>query len=212
MAHPCANPRCHDGPDGGPVQLEGRAKTCSARCRQQLSREKRRSESNNRRGAAAERWAPQHQAEEADKEQIIKDLFKEELRPYVREQITEGTIKGIAALVTLMPELVDSLRADLQSIDPVARGRAQQILSKYTMGFMDPKAEAATRPLTIHMGSMPQPGDEKFDAADAIATGVQQECETCHEIKDLSHYDAGATLCNECLAERKASAMERYGV
>jgi hypothetical protein len=212
VAHLCANPGCTRGPGGEVARIEGRAKTCSAACRQAFNRRKKRNYAEGSAEGIARRDAARLELDAGDKQGIIEEIFREELRPHVREAITEGTVKGIHALVTLMPELVESLRGDLDSIDPVARGRAQTLLAKYTMGFMDPKAEQANRPLTINLAAMPSP--DNLGLGEAVPNLDEQpwiECARCHEERPASDFEEGAPRCNSCQAEIRAAVQETYG-
>lgn len=185
--------------------------TCSAAHRQAWNRLKKRVASDNDQtyrdmGRPAD---AAQQAEGADPVGLAIELFKEELKPHVREAITDDTIKAVRSLVTLTPQLVESLGKDLLSTDPVARGRAQALVAKYTLGFLDPEKEAASRPLVINMGHMPTPGAPERPDTIADSDTVQQ-CDRCEEAKTLDHFEPGATRCNECQAEIKAAVIADY--
>lgn len=199
----CALPGCE-------VVVTGRRMTCSAAHRQAWGRLRKRTAAvYDRTGEGVTK--PEDAAtvaKAADPVELAIAVFKQELTPHVREAITEDTIKAIRSLVTLTPQLVESLGNDLLSKDPIARGRAQALVAKYTLGFLDPEKEANSRPLVIQLGSMPVPGEAQ---PDVIADdNVIQQCDRCEIGKPLSDFEPGATRCNECQSEIRDSIQERY--
>lgn len=194
----CALPGCE-------VVVTGQRKTCSAAHRQAWKRLKAR--------VALDAHAPHPDdaaqvAEAADPIGLAMAIFQQELTPHVQAAITEDTIKAIRSLVTLTPTLVESLGKDLTSNDPVARGRAQALVAKYTLGFIDQAKEDASRPLVINLGNMPTPGDPLPDTTPDLDT--VQQCDRCEQHKSLDHYEPGASRCNECQAEIRMAIQEKY--
>lgn len=184
--------------------------TCSAAHRQAWNRLKKRSEAaRDRTGIGITKPADAAtEAASADPVALAIEVFKQELTPHVREAITEDTIKAIRSLVTLTPTLVESLGNDLLSSDPIARGRAQQLVARYTLGFLDPEKEASSRPLVIQLGNMPTPG-EPIPEGEYDPNTVQQ-CDRCGESKTLDHFEPGAMRCNECQKEIKDAIHDSY--
>jgi len=200
----CALPGCEIVPPG-------RQATCSAAHRQAWNRLKKRvALDQNKAGLGSHRpKAAAEEAAEADPIELAIEVFKQELTPHVREAITEDTIKAVRAMVKLTPALVESLANDLTSQDAVARGRAQTLVAKYTMGFLDPQKDDKTQPLVINMGSMPTPGDPMPDTTSGGDDTVQQ-CERCEETKTMDHFEPGAGRCNECQAQIRDDILKDY--
>lgn len=212
MERTCALPGCD-------VVVTGKRQTCSAAHRQAWSRlRKRAAKEYDKIGEGMGKPADAaQQAGAADPVELAIEVFRQELTPIVREAITDDTVKAIRALVTLHPTLIESLAKDLSNPDPVARGRAQALVAKYTLGFIDPKAESDRAPLVINLGGMPSPdglGDGTVTSVvpEAAHDAVEvRECERCGEEKTLEHFHEDAPRCNECQAEIKAELEARYG-
>lgn len=204
MERTCALPGCE-------VVVTGRRQTCSASHRQAWGRlRKRTAASRDRVGQGITKPADAAtKAAAADPVALAIEVFKQELSPHVREAITEDTIRAIRSLVTLTPQLVESLGNDLLSGDAVARGRAQALVAKYTLGFLDPEREANSRPLVIQMGAMPVPGGDA-NAGHNSETDTVQQCDRCEDAKTLDHFEPGATRCNECQAEIREAIQAKY--
>lgn len=184
--------------------------TCSAAHRQAWNRLKKRVTNDyDKLGQGMTRPADAAQtAAGADPVELAIEVFKQELTPHVRDAITDDVVKAVRALVTLTPQLVESLGKDLFNTDPVARGRAQALIAKYTLGAFDQEKNDATKPLHIHLGNMPVPGEQ---IPDTIAPSTTlMECERCEEMKTLEHFEPGAPRCNECQAEIKAAIQAQY--
>lgn len=206
MERTCALPGCD-------IVVTGKRQTCSAAHRQAWSRLRKRAAKEYDKigeGMGVPADAAQ-QAAAADPVELAIEVFKQELTPIVREAITDDTIKAIRALVTLHPTLIESLAKDLSNPDPVARGRAQALVAKYTLGFLDPKNEQNTRPLVINLGDMPHPDDDGADPVPEVDSTELRECDRCLEQKPLSDFTADAPRCDECQAEIKQEVLDHYG-
>lgn len=198
----CALPGCE-------VVVTGRRMTCSAAHRQAWNRLKKRTSWEATDLGSAKPEDAADAVAKADPIEIAMRVFEQEITPHVRKAITDDVIKAIGSLVTLTPELVRSLGNDLMSKDPIARGRAQTLVAKYTLGAFDQEKEANSRPLNIYLGNMPVPGEQIPDTI-ASSDNTVQQCERCEETKTLDHFEPGAPRCNECQAEIRDAITESY--
>jgi len=197
----CALPGCD-------VVVTGRRMTCSAAHRQAWNRLKKRVEAQRDNIGDSKPADAAQLVEGADPVGLALEVMKEELRPHVRDALDEDVLKAIRGLVVLTPQLIESLGKDLLSGDPIARGRAQTLVSKYTLGAFSADKEASTRPINLNFGSMPVPGEPLPDTTPAGDT--VQQCERCGEPKTLDHFEPGAGRCNECQAEIRADIEGQY--
>lgn len=194
----------------GKLLPEGyRGKTCDAKCRKRLARQK----AAQRRSAAAvggqrtaENFSGLVDADEALK--AAQAVLEKELTPIVREAITDDVIRAIAALGKLTPALVESLAKDLTSSNDFVRTRAQAIIAKYTLG----QAEGGPRDprLVINLGQMPDPSLDQIDRVDQVESVELRECESCGEAKPLSDFDGDAPRCRDCQRNLRTDLERRY--
>lgn len=191
----CPNPLTGMGP---------LAKTCSPKCRSKRSRRLKR----QLKEAGEAKAMPEHQKEITERvrgemDDIAHKVIEEELRPVVRETITQDTLKAISDMVGLTPRAVAAIEDDLASEDPVIRQRAYTLVMKYTVGhnaIVQPEDKDTTQPLVVNF-ELPRPElPNRPDTIEAEAVEVpdteSRECDTCHQMK--TDFIAGSDRCTEC--------------
>jgi hypothetical protein len=142
------------------------------------------------------------------------EVLKEELRPIVREQMTENVLSGINQLIGLQATAIAALEADLKSQDEGIRQRAYTLLLKYTMGnpsVAPPSTQAAPAGLTVQF-NLPRPGD---DPTPEVATPSDAEelrtCDQCAGEKPVSQFVAGSSRCGVCHDGLRGLRTEKFG-
>ena len=138
---------------------------------------------------------------------MARDVMYEELRPIVRESITEDTLRAIEGMVGLTPLVVDALKADIiQDDDPNLRQRAYTLVTKYTMGhpaIIKPQEEIGGSQMVVNF-EMPRPDTNGQPPAIEHVQTIElenpdvRECEVCHATKDLTEFVAGSNRCVTC--------------
>lgn len=192
----------------GKLLPEGtRRKTCNAKCRKRLQRMH-----NQETGWPEAQKEAARQARAVDAVELAKEVFRQELTPIVREQITEEVVQSIAALMKLTPALVESLANDLFSNDANTRTRAQAIVAKYTLGQAD--STSKTPKLVVNLGNMPDPSQDGGMKAIPVQDVDHREvriCERCEEEKDIKEFDGAAPRCRLCQEEIRQGMEARFG-
>ncbi len=132
---------------------------------------------------------------------MVHEVAKEELRPVVRDAITEDVLRSIDGLMRLSPRAVELIAADLESSNEAVRQKAYTLLLRYTLGnpAVAPTPEATTPPMQV-VFNMPQPGDDAPEALiETPAAEVElEECCVCHEHKAPEQFIAGSDRCQTC--------------
>ena len=201
-----------------PNTLRGKpptAKTCSAACRSKRSRRLKRQAKE----AGALKALPEHQKEIAARvrgqmSDVAHDVIETELRPVVREAITEETLRAIQQMVGLTPLAVEAIQEDLASDDPVLRQRAYSLVMKYTVGhgaIVTPESDDKTRPLQVNF-NLPRPEEEQPATAEVEAEAVETKvCDLCGADKPVIEFVAASDRCKSChraQSERAASLLD----
>jgi hypothetical protein len=199
----------------GEALANPQAKTCGAACRQKRARRIKRSQTG--RPPLPEHLAVMS-AEKGDK--LVHEVAKEELRPIVREAITEDVLRAAGRLVALTPMMVDAIEEDLQSSDKILRQKAYSLLARFTLGNQSiaPQADApAQQPMQV-VFNMPRPGSTDAPVPlpaehedDAAPAEEVQECMECHDYKPLADFFGGSNRCIACHEELQAKVRERFG-
>jgi hypothetical protein len=199
--------------------LSGRkpgTKTCSPTCRSVRSRRVKRE-----RGLAYQRREmPEHQRQiteivRQEVPDVAHEILKEEMRPIVREALTEDVLRAINRLVSLAPAAIEGMAEDLLSEDPIVRQRAYTLVAKYTIGHPAIVRPADTEPgkqLVVHF-NLPRPGVES--GVDPSVEGEAEEltdCDMCGKPKTKAELVANSTRCQTCWDGQREEARVRYGV
>lgn len=191
------------------------AKTCGDKCRKDRSRRLTRVRSENGKRSAM----PEHQRQitdivKGDRDDLVHETIKEEMRPVVREAITEDVMRSIMDLIALTPTAVSKLAEDLESDDSTIRQRAYTLVAKYTIGhpaLVRPPDEDKTQPLVVRLET-PQPAAAEVPALEVAATEIDasdiRQCDMCEHDKPVKEFVANSTRCLECYAKQRAAAHE----
>lgn len=139
--------------------------------------------------------------------------MKEELRPIVREAITEEIMRGIQKMVHLVPDAVDALGEQvLDSEDRVIQSRAANTIIKYTIGhpaLVQPKDGDGSKQININFG-LPRPDHIDAEVVEDAPTETRV-CDLCHEEKPTTEFIGESERCQSCVDEWKAKITEQFG-
>lgn len=196
--------------------LEGKpitAKTCGGSCRAKRSRRFAR----QKKEAGEAKAMPDHQREitervRAEVPDVAHQVIEEEIRPVVRESITQDTLEAIGKMVALTPAAVKAISDDLASDDAVIRQRAYTLIMKYTVGhqaIVRPPEEEKGGNITVHF-ELPRPDDASTQDGEAVeveATEVKT-CDLCGEEKSADEFVANSDRCVGCYEAQQAKASE----
>lgn len=200
------------------------SKTCGPRCRSARSRRLKRA----KKAFSEARAYPAHAKEiaehidpsghNADVKDITHRLLEQELRPVVREAITEDALRAIQSMVGLTPRIVELIAQDLESEDSTVRQRAYTLVAKYTLGhqaIVTPESAGAGQQLVVNF-ALPRPGQavSETQEQEAPVDGEAEEtqpCDTCAVDKPLSEFVAGSQRCRDCYEQLQAEVQERFG-
>lgn len=199
------------------ASLKGKApsaKTCSVNCRSARSR-RRKGLNDDLEVQAAERTVAQIVQREG--EDVVMRMLKQELQPVVREAITEEVMRAISNLVSLTPQAVVALAADLESDDAVLRQRAASLVVRYTIGHpaLVKPAEDEAQPFQV-IFQLPRPADSgEAPAADQIEADAEvieetRICDTCGKEKAAAEFVGGSDRCQSCFDEIRARVLKEF--
>jgi hypothetical protein len=199
-----------------PASLAGRkaqTKTCSSKCRSERSR--RLARANTDEGQS--RLAEIAHIVRGEAPEIAHRVVQEELRPIVREALTEDVLRSLQRMVGLTPLMVDAIEEDLASEDATIRQRAYSLVMKYTVGHpavVRPEESNAGQQLVVNFqlprpGEAAVPGSIRDEPVDAESTELVP-CDACGEDKLASEFVSGSTRCQECFDKRAAEVKALY--
>lgn len=188
------------------------AKTCSEKCRSARSRRVKRAnrkveefaEANN---AGAQEIAAIVRREAPD---VITKVMKDELRPIVREALTEDVLRAVEQMLGLTPRAVELLAADLESEDSTVRQRAYTLVTKYTIGhpaLLRPEDGAGAGQITVNF-ALPRPDDT--EEVIEVESEEVRTCDSCNTEKPEHEFVAGSDRCRTCFEEQKAAVLEAF--
>lgn len=192
--------------------------TCSDSCRSKRSRrlKRQRKKAGQARAHPAELQGI-YQADTGQIEDVAMEVMRDELKPVVREALTDDVLRAIQDLVHLTPLVVQKIREDIeQSSDPTLRQRAYSLVAKYTLG----NASVAPAPLEQSAQGMqvtfvmPRPGDTSPAATETPADGDAVElkkCRDCETDKPATDFEGNSDRCLECHQSLQARVQERFG-
>lgn len=157
---------------------------------------------------------------------IARDIIAQELRPVVRESLTDAVMQSISDLVELTPLMVAALKDDLVAQDPVfdsdfepvldengvqrvkvdttRRSRAVALVAKYTLGApgLAPQPQVQTAPISVSFGELPRPDWE--------APPPDRVCDECQLLLSPAAFDGSAPRCRECQSAIAVAAREVF--
>lgn len=203
------------------VDSVGRAKpagtkTCSKACRQARARRLKRVKIE---AGQMSNYTPEHQqvaaAVRGEAKDAAHEVLKEELRPLVREAMTEDVLGAISSLIKLTPAAIVKLEEQMASDDEVISQRAVTLLLKYTMGnpsVAPTPTVQAPAPMTVTF-NVPRPGDDlTAPVVEVQADDVEElrECTDCHESKTAAEFVGASPRCQECFDGLHDTLRERF--
>lgn len=143
-------------------------------------------------------------------EDQAREVAKEELRPVVREAMTEDVMKAIQSLVSLTPRVVDAISEDLDAEDPNVRQRAYTLIARYLFGkdtLVAPESDTASG-LVVHF-QLPRPGDEEpTEGEEVVDVEAVRTCDLCENEKPESQFVSGSDRCRDCFNGLKDKTAE----
>lgn len=191
-----------------------KAKTCSSSCRQKRSRRLTRQRMTAGHANAAKAKVPQEWKDVL--EDVGHEVAKEELRPVVREAMTEDAMQALQKMVGLLPGVVEQLQKDVRDIDPVVRQKAHAMILRYTLGHEKALPSDEKQPAGVNViFTMPRPGQEPdttpelSDTAQPLPVDAEElrECDTCKVARPLTDFFGNALRCNPCVDAFQARAQ-----
>jgi hypothetical protein len=200
------------------------AKTCGAACRNKRARRLKRAKA---RGGANTALPPHQKALQLGARKEIADalpqVVQEELRPLVREAITEDVLRAASQLVALTPTMVDAITEDLNSSDKILRQKAYTLLAKYTLGNQSiaPVQEHRDQPMQVTFnlprpGNLPADAGADIDAGEATLTPLETEalelrqCMECHADKPAAEFVGASERCVDCHEKISRQVLEQF--
>lgn len=156
--------------------------------------------------------------------QIVTDVVKDELRPIIREQLTEDVTRGIGELVGLLPTAIQQLKADmLQKDDPELAHKAATLVMRLTVqnsSVAPPSQEQVPAPMQVHFnvprsdpGATPaelDPDPEGFTDA-LVVEEPERQCMECHNYKPADAFVGNSDRCEACDEALRKQVLERFG-
>jgi hypothetical protein len=158
-----------------------------------------------------EHLAPMHDAVTKATDDAVQEAVKEELRPIVREAITDDVLRSVDSLMrNILPHALEAIGDDIKGEDKDLRQRAYTLLMKYTLGnpSVAPKPDAPSgQPISISF-EVPRPDDAP--AIEATAEELRT-CSECSEERPASDFLEDSLRCSTCDAALRARVAERFG-
>lgn len=189
------------------------AKTCGPTCRTKRSRRVKRANRQVEEFAAANNAGAQEIAAIVRREapDVITRVMKDELRPIVREALTEDVLRAVEQMLGLTPRAVELLAADLESEDSTVRQRAYTLVTKYTIGhpaLLKADDGAGAGQITVNF-ALPRPDDDAIEA-ELVESTELRTCDSCQEDKPESEFVAGSDRCRTCFEDQKAEVLAAF--
>lgn len=186
----CDGPGCHNPPR--PWSGTGTIpKYCSRACSQRRYRV-------NRGEAASGRTPGELVSEET--ERAAAELLREELRPHVREAITDEVIVQIKDLIKATPLAIAELIKQLKNPDVEIRQKAAKEILRHTTGnkAIVPDINAdRQQDLIVHF-ALPRPDDPTPNGPlDAPPEDLRQ-CDSCQSWKTPREFEGSSDRCTDC--------------
>ena len=190
-----------------------RRKTCGSACRAKRSRRiKRARKTKDGPLTFTDDERAITQAVRSEIPEVGHQVMEEELRPIVREAITDETIAAIGKLVALTPTVVEKLSVDVESEDAAIRQKAYTLIAKYTFGhpaIIKTDEEVGGKQMVVNF-NIPRPGDDQDSEQPSVEASSQEirQCDKCGEDKPITEFVAGSYRCSTCYASQQSQANE----
>lgn len=185
-------------------------KTCGDTCRKNRSQRI----ANARRRGGQNRH-PEHMRETAAAaaKDVAAEVAREEIRPYVREAMTDDVLQSVGRLVSLQPKAIDMLERDLESSDETIRQRAYTLLLRYTMGNPSvAPASAEIQPAAVSVVfNVPRPSDAPEVVEGTVEDAEPRKCVECDQPRPDDEFVAASDRCVHCHADLQARVNARFG-
>lgn len=193
--------------------MDARAKTCCDTCRSARSRRLRAANDPDR-DLGSEHFREIAQYARNEEPDLVRDVVREEIRPIVREALTEEVLRGINDLLGLTPLAIAALKDDLENEDdPGLRQRAAALVTKYTMGhpaLIQPKDAEPNAQMVVHF-ALPRPDGEAVTIVDSEGEEIlTKTCDECSVEKEADQFVASSNRCNDCYEKRRADVLARF--
>lgn len=145
---------------------------------------------------------------------VANGLIKEEMRPIVREAITDDVLGAIKTMVNLAPQAVAALALDMKDPKPAVRQKAYTLWFQYTVGqqgLHSPDKDGKSGDMTI-VFDMPRPNTNGTSLAiDGPPLEAARVCENCGVEKPESDFIESSDRCKECQATLTDQIRQRLG-
>jgi hypothetical protein len=193
----CLNPDC-DKPRvrGKNGALKKYCEDPTGKCRSAVS-------ARRRRGDGSGRDAGRLVSDDAEK--AAQDVLREELRPVIREAITEEVLDGIKKLVGHVPAAVQVAADALKSADERTRLDAATLLLRHSAGnkaIVPDINEGRHAPMTVVFG-VPRPEDLAREPGESGVIEAK-ECDSCGTSKPLDQFVGTSDRCQLCFDKMRA--------
>lgn len=209
MARPRKCPECGESLAGKlPTAMTCGKGSCRGRRARRIKRQQR--EAGKKRALPE---ALQPFAEENRVNDTAARVLEDELRPVVREAITDEVLRGVQTLVGLTPAAVARIQEDLDSPDHTIRQRAYTLQLRYTMGnpsVAPAPTEQQPGGLTVQF-NMPRPADTPAPEVVVVDDGDRRMCAECNQMKREDDMVGNSDRCVECHERVQAEVRERFG-
>jgi hypothetical protein len=209
-----AERRCSECPRPLGPHAPPNRKTCSDSCRSKRSRRLKRSRKKGGQNRAhPEELQALYQADAGKIEDAAMEVIRDEVRPVVREALTDDVLRSIQDLVNLTPTIVAKIRDDIeQDADKTLRQRAYTLVAKYTFGnpsVAPPPTDPGQQGLVVHF-NMPRPGDTSTPTPEAQDVVELRHCVECDTDKPSDEFVGSSERCTDCHAVLQAKVAERF--
>lgn len=183
-------------------------KTCSDTCRSARSRRIKR---QRQRGSNAPPGGdrPENEVYDAEQHELAAEVAREELRPIVREQISEEVVAAVGRMLGLSAHAVEVIERDLDHTDPQIRMKAAALVARYSMSDRL-MPELPKPPMEIELTGMPTPAPPESNGHhDTTAEELPglRVCHSCNEAKTENDFEANAPRCRECQARLRGELL-----
>lgn len=138
--------------------------------------------------------------------------MREELRPVVREALTEEVLQAVQDMLGLTPTAVLRLQEDLEAEDSTVRQRAYTLILKYTIGhpaLLQAKDTQDTGQMVVNF-NLPRPDELGPEDIDLEPQPEFDICDICGTEKPADEFAAGSQRCISCFEEHKARVLEAF--
>jgi hypothetical protein len=196
-----------------------KALTCGDNCRKDRSRRLKRQKSE---AGRIEQLTPEQreltEITRGERDDVAHRIVQEELRPVVREAITEDVMRSIQEFVGLSPKAVKALTEDLESEDVTIRQRAYTLWAKLTIGHpaLVTRDDDPNQKQLIVNFELPRPDDpEPIEAEvvpEAAANEGERACDLCGELRREEEFVDGSDRCRYCWEQQRAEVAAKFAL